>query len=256
MTEPSPGTPAWVDLFTTDPAGAARFYAPLFGWAVAGADPGPTDAGHLVFHQQGRPVAGTGPGAGPQRPPAWVIYLATDDADAAGQRVTAAGGRVLTGPVDIPGSRRTALFADPAGAPFGVWQSLGMPGAEVFDVPGSLTWAELTTREWDRAKEFYGSVFGWTADDQPMGPVIYTTWQLAGRSVAGMMPMIGEDWGDLPSHWMVYFAVSDTDAVADAAHRLGGQVFLPPTDLPRGRFAVLTDPQGAFFSILGPTAPV
>ncbi len=255
MTDIPPGAPAWVDLVTTDLPGAARFYAPLFGWAVAEADRQPAADPHLVFHQQGKPVAGAGLGADPQRPPAWMPYLATDDAEGACQRVTAAGGRILTEPFDIPGSRRTALFADPAGAPFGVWQSLGMPGAEVFDVPGSLTWPELTTREWDRAKEFYGSVFGWTADDQPMGPITYTTWQLDGHPVAGMMPMIGEDWGDLRSHWMVYFAVSDTDAVADEAQRLDALVSVPPTDLTRGRFAVLTDPQGAFFSILGPTSP-
>lgn len=255
MTDIPPGAPAWVDLVTTDLAGAARFYAPLFGWAVAGADPQPPADGHLVFHQQGRPVAGAGLGAGPQRPPAWTPYLATDDVDGVAQRVTAAGGRVLAGPSDVTGSRRTALCADPAGASFGVWQSLGLSGADVFDVPGSLTWAELTTREWDRAKEFYRAVFGWTADDQPMGETTYTTWQLDGSPVAGMMPMIGQDWGDLPSHWMVYFAVTDADTVAAEALRLGGALAVQPTDLPRGRFAVLTDPQGAFFSILGTTPP-
>ncbi|MET7750062.1 VOC family protein [Micromonospora sp. NPDC005367] len=255
MTDIPPGAPAWVDLVTTDLPGAARFYAPLFGWAVAEADRQPATDGHLVFHQQGKPVAGAGLRADPQQPPAWMPYLATDDAEATCQRVTAAGGWILSEPIDVPGSRRTALLADPAGASFGVWQSLGMPGAEVFDVPGSLTWPELATREWDGAKEFYGSVFGWTADDQPMGPINYTTWHLDDRPVAGMMPMIGDDWGELQSHWMVYFAVSDTDAVADEAQRLEGLVSVPPTDLTRGRFAVLTDPQGAFFSILGATPP-
>ncbi|TDC35203.1 VOC family protein [Micromonospora sp. 15K316] len=255
MTDIPPGAPAWIDLVTTDLDGAARFYAPLFGWAVADAGPQAGADDHLVFHQQGKPVAGAGLGAGPQQPPAWLPYLATDDVEEVCRRVTAAGGWILTEPVDVPGSRRTALFADPAGASFGVWQSLGMPGAEVFDVPGSLTWPELTTRESDGAREFYGSVFGWTADEQPMGPITYTTWQLDGRPVAGMMPMVGEDWGDLPSHWMVYFAVTDTDRVVAEAIRMGATLAVQPTDLTRGRFAVLTDPQGAFFSVLGTTPP-
>ncbi|WBB48024.1 VOC family protein [Verrucosispora sp. WMMA2044] len=249
MTSIPPGRPAWVDLFTSDPAAAAGFYAPLFGWAVAEAT-GEPPTGRLVFHQQGRPVAGAGPTDDGQ--PAWTPYLATENVDTACQLATATGGRLRSGPVEVSDSRRSAVLTDPAGASFGVWQSLGLSGAEVFDVPGALTWAELTTREPDRAKEFYGAVFGWTADDQPMDAITYTTWQRDGQQVAGMMPMVGEEWGDLPSHWMVYFAVTDTDAVADEAQRLGGSVSVPPTDLPRGRFAVLTDPQGAFFSILGP----
>jgi hypothetical protein len=65
-----------------------------------------------------------------------------------------------------------------------------------------------------------------------------------------MMPM-DESWpAAVPAHWMVYFAVDDTDATAAKAAELGGQVSVPPTDIPPGRFAVLNDPQGAVFSVL------
>jgi uncharacterized protein len=62
---------------------------------------------------------------------------------------------------------------------------------------------------------------------------------------------VGDMWpAELPNHWMVYFAVTDTDAVAARCTELGGQVPVPPTDIPVGRFAVLNDPQGGHFSII------
>ncbi len=66
-----------------------------------------------------------------------------------------------------------------------------------------------------------------------------------------MMAMVGDEWpADLPAHWMVYFAVADCDTTAARAAELGGVVSVPPNDLPMGRFAVLNDPQGGFFSVI------
>ena len=98
---------------------------------------------------------------------------------------------------------------------------------------------------------FYGDVLGWTAEPLEGGEVEYYQWQRGGTTVAGMMPMVGDMWpADLPNHWMVYFAVDDTDASAARCAELGGVVSVPPTDIPVGRFAVLNDPQGAVFSII------
>jgi len=67
-----------------------------------------------------------------------------------------------------------------------------------------------------------------------------------------MMPMIGEAWpDDLPDHWMIYFGVADCDASCEQVRSLGGSVSVPPTDVPGvGRFAVVADPTGAFFSVI------
>ena len=74
---------------------------------------------------------------------------------------------------------------------------------------------------------------------------------VAGETVAGMQPMVGEDWpADLAPHWMIYFAVEDCDATAEQAYALGGRIAHPPTTFARGRFAVLEDPQGGTFSVL------
>jgi predicted enzyme related to lactoylglutathione lyase len=144
-----------------------------------------------------------------------------------------------------------AAFLDQAGAPFSVWEPAMMRGAEIFDVPGALTWNELTTRDIEGSKQFYGLVFGWMARDASVSGLPYVIWEHAGESIAGMQPMLGNEWpDDLPPHWMVYFAVSDCDDSADLAQQLGGRVIHPPTSFPMGRYAVVEDPQGGTFSIL------
>jgi predicted enzyme related to lactoylglutathione lyase len=126
-----------------------------------------------------------------------------------------------------------------------------MRGAEIFDVPGALTWNELTTRDIEGSRNFYGSVFGWTARDSSVSGLPYLIWEHAGQSIAGMQPMNGPDWpDDLPPHWMVYFAVADCDDSAALVQALGGRVVHPPTSFPMGRYAVVEDPEGGTFSIL------
>ena len=62
--------------------------------------------------------------------------------------------------------------------------------------------------------------------------------------------MVGDDWGDLPSHWMMYFGTADTDATAARVKELGGVVSVEPFDLSAGRVAVLNDPTGNAFSVI------
>jgi hypothetical protein len=250
MTTLPPGTPNWVDLGTPDLDAAKRFYAELFGWTPH-VSPEPEAGGYTIFTKGAKAVAGAGPLFTEAQPAAWSTYVATDDADAVATRVEAAGGKVLISPFDVMDQGRMGVFLDQSGAAFSVWQPMKMPGAEVFNEPGALSWNELTTRDPDGSKAFYGSVFGWEPQDQPIGPGTYTVWKLNGREIGGMMPMIGDERpADLPPHWMVYFAVEDADATAGRAAELGGAVPVPPSDLPQGRFAVLGDPQGAHFSVI------
>ncbi|HET8683653.1 MAG TPA: VOC family protein [Micromonosporaceae bacterium] len=248
MSTHPPGTPVYVDLSTTDLASATRFYTELFGWA-AQVSPEPGSDSYTVFTKDGKVVAGAKTVA--DQPPVWSTHILVEDADAAAKRVEAAGGRVLMPATQVTELGRMAVCADPAGAQFTLWQAGTMPGAEIFNVPGALCWNELTTRDVEGAKEFYASVLGWWPKTSEMVPGGYVEFQVDGRSVAGMMPMQGDAWpADLPAHWMVYFAVSDTDAAAARAAELGGVACIPPTDTPAGRLAVLDDPTGAVFSII------
>ncbi|MFC7529420.1 VOC family protein [Actinoplanes sp. GCM10030250] len=251
MTGPSPGVPNWVDLASADVEGAIRFYTTLFGWTaeVSGDDFG----GYTTFLLNGLPVAGAGPLFGEGQQTAWSTYFAADDADLVAARVEAAAGKVLVPPFDVMDQGRMAAFLDPAGAPFSAWEAGMMRGAEVFDLPGALTWAELNTRDLEGAMAFYGAVFGWTFRDAHVSGLPYVIGERNRTSVAGIQLMVGSAWpDDLPPHWLVYFAVTDCDAAAEHAYALGGRIVHQPTSISVGRYALVEDPQGGTFAILAP----
>jgi predicted enzyme related to lactoylglutathione lyase len=242
--------PCWVDLATPDLDAAKAYYTELFGW-TAHTSPDPDFGGYTIFHRGDDPVAGAGPLMSEEQPPAWSWYAATDDAEAVGARVEGAGGKVLAAPTDVGSTGRMAVFLDPSGTPFSVWQAGEFGGARVVGEPGSLGWTELMTREPAAAVDFYGKVLGWVPKPGGDPADSYTEFQINDRSIAGMMPMTGERFpAELPDHWMVYVCVEDTDATAERVKELGGSVSVTPRDTPAGRFAVAVDPAGAWFSLI------
>jgi uncharacterized protein len=251
VTQYDAGVPNWADLGSSDVEAAKRFYAGVFGW-VPRESPSPEAGGYAIFHLGDSAVAGVGPLQGPDQPPAWSIYVATDDADATAAKVEASGGKVLMAPMDVMDQGRMAVFMDPGGAVFGVWQKGAFPGAQLVEEPGALSWIELMTRDPDGATQFYRSVFGWEPDVQQMDGMPYTVFRVGEKGVAGMMAMTGDQWpAETPPHWMPYFGTADTDATAARIQELGGTVSVPPTDIPGvGRFAVAADPASAYFSII------
>ena len=245
MTASTPGSPSWVDLGTADLPGAAQFYTALFGWTTD------VSGDYLTFLLNGSPVAGAGPLYGVGQPTAWSTYIATDDADAVADRVTAAGGKVLVPPFDVLDQGRMAAFLDEGGAPFSVWQAGTMRGAEMFDVPGALTWNELNTRDLDGSMAFYRAVFGWQFRNSALDGLPYAVAKVNETPVCGLQQMLAHDWpDDMGPHWMVYFAAHDCDITAEHTVALGGRVLRPPTNLSIGRYAVLSDPQGGLFAVL------
>ena len=246
--------PGWVDLSSSDAAGAREFYSKLFGWK-ADVITDPAAGGYAMFKLDGKEVAGVGPVQSPQQPSAWTMYVLVPDADAAATKAKASGGTVIAEPFDVLKAGRMALLADPSGAIFGVWQPKEHAGWEVDGVPGSVCWVELDSRNIDAARRFYTDVFGWMAKDSSVpGAPAYTEFQLdGGTSFAGGMAMPEMVPAATPSFWMTYFAVTDADGVAARAKELGGSATTEPQDIPEvGRFAVIQDPQGAHFGILQP----
>jgi len=246
----APGTPCWVDLSSPDIEASTRFYTGLFGWTPdQAADP--EAGGYTTFRKDGKAVAAVGGQMSPQQPVFWTTYFSTPDADATATRVESAGGQVMVAPMDVMGFGRMAIFTDPAGAAWAAWQPESMPGADVRGVPGAMSWNELMTRDPGGAKQFYSTALGLANRDVAFDGGHYTIWQAGGKDVAGMMPMEGDMWpADVPPHWMVYFEVGDPDEAADRVDALGGTVSVPPTDTDAGRFAVVGDPHGAFFSVI------
>ncbi len=244
------GVPSWVDLGSPDLAKAKEFYSGLFGWECP---EGPPEAGgYSVCLLGGKTVAGLGPQMNPEFPPVWMTYVNVDDADATVAKVSANGGMVCAAPMDVMDVGRMSIVADPVGAVIGLWQPKTHLGAQLVNEPGTLCWNELITTDLDASRAFYKAVFGWDAEDQgpPGGPPAYTEWKLAGRSVGGMMLKQADMPAEMPPNWGVYFAVADADATVAKAQELGGAVFMGPTDIEPGRFAVLADNQGVVFNVL------
>ncbi|HUI42795.1 MAG TPA: VOC family protein [Terriglobia bacterium] len=121
--------------------------------------------------------------------------------------------------------------------------------------PGSFCWIELATTNQPAAKAFYAGLFGWQAEDMPMGPTdFYTMFRLEGRDAGAAYTLRPEQRSQgVPPHWMLYVAVESADAAAERAAQLGGKVLAPAFDVfNAGRMAVLQDPAGAAFSVWQP----
>ena len=243
--------PAWIDLSSKDAAASRDYYSKLFGWKVEVG--GPEAGGYALAKLGGKDVAGIGPAQDPNAPSAWMVYIGTRDADATARKVEAEGGKVVAPPFDVLEQGRMAVFQDPAGAFISVWEPKKMFGAEVMGKQGSYAWSELNSRGFDKARDFYGKVFGWGQKVSPMGEGQsgnYTEFQQDGQSIAGGMEMNSMVPKEVPSYWMIYFAADDVDKMHKKATVIGGQEMLPPQDFPGGRFSILSDPQGAAFGLL------
>jgi len=115
--------------------------------------------------------------------------------------------------------------------------------------PGSFNWIELATTDQKAAKEFYGPLLGWQAEDFPMGPdQTYTMFSLSGGAVAGCFAI--HSGQPMPPNWGLYVAVENADQTTARAAELGATVLRPPFDVfSFGRMAVIQDPTGAVFSV-------
>jgi predicted enzyme related to lactoylglutathione lyase len=248
ITSYAPGTPCWVDIQCADLEASQAFYAYLLGWEYEpivvgdfGSYPGATFEGDRV--------AGLMPAGEEGGPQVWSTHIAVADAEETAAKVMAAGGQVLAPPFAVADLGRAAVCADPDGAVFELWEAGGFAGAERVNGPGALTWNELGTRDVEGAKAFYGAVFGWEADEHELqradggpGAAIYVEWLLDGKDVGGMMDISGVLPAEVPSHWLVYFGVADTDAAVAKVKAAGGDVRFGPVDIPAGRFAVVKEP--------------
>lgn len=246
-----PGTFCWPELGTTDAEAAKKFYAGLFGWTANDVPAGPGT--YSMLQLSGKDI-GALYGLGKDQlsqgvPPHWLSYVSVSSADDTARKAKQLGGKVLSEPFDVFDVGRMAVIQDPTGATFALWQPRKHIGAKLVNQSGAFCWNELTTSDTAAATKFYTELFGWTSKILP-GPTPYTQFMRGAVPAGGMLQMSKES-GQMPSHWLVYFAVDDCDDRVNKAKELKGQVRVPPTDIPDvGRFAVIQDPQGAAFSII------
>ena len=241
-----PGTFSWTDLATSDPDDAKRFYTGLFGWEFEDQPIPGDDAVYTMLRKDGKDVAALFQ-AREGMPTFWGSYVTVESADSAAARATELGGTLVVEPFDVMDVGRMAVIHDPTGAIFSVWEPHGSIGASLVNVPGALTLNQLGTPDPQKAEEFYAGLFGWRTEQVAGGDTPYWGIYLGDRLNGGMM-RIDPD-GGIPPHWLTFFGSPDVDADAGRIGELGGQVTLPPMDVPGGRILVAQDPQGAFFGL-------
>ncbi len=248
----TPGIPCWVELSGTPDIDASEgFYRELFGWEMPEQPNSVQLGGYRRAKLNGRDVAGVSPRMQPGQPVVWATYVSVADAEATVAKVAEAGGEKVTDPIDVMGMGTMCVFTDPTGAVFGVWQPGTFAGAELVNEPGAFAWNELGTRDPEAAKAFYSAAFGWGTKDHDMGEMgTYTEWLSGEDSIGGMMDVSGRLPDEIPAHWLVYFAVENTDAAVETVKSAGGAVSFGPIDVPAGRFAIVTDPHGAAFAVI------
>ena len=124
------------------------------------------------------------------------------------------------------------------------------------DEAGRFAWYELMTTDIASAKAFYGKVLGWNSLDASTPDLAYTLFTMGEAPVSGLMdlPAQARKKGATP-RWIGYVAVDDVDAVARRFKRLGGTVYVSPTDTNIGRIAVVADPQTANFALVSGLKP-
>lgn len=269
------GLPNWTDLHTARADRATAFYEQLLRWQfhrrpVLAVLPDPTEElGHPDLddgstRQESALVAGVDGGSvaeivgraecfeAKHLLSTWFPYVQVDDLDVTLDLVEPAGGLVLSPPATRGDEARVATILDPSDALLRVWQP--GPDAEVplLHRPGALTWIELETNDLDRASAFYGGLFGWTAgevtgpDEEP-----YTVFRSGDIPVAGA---VRSPLSELPASWCAAFAVADVDEAISHATEAGAVVMTDPTEMAMGRQAILVDPTGAVFGLLGPAS--
>ncbi|MFF3615521.1 VOC family protein [Streptomyces sp. NPDC002580] len=243
------GTPCWADAMFSDVEGAKSFYGDVLGWTFGEAS---SEYGNYTqAYSGGKAVAAVVPPMpGQEGQSAWCLYLASPDAAATAEKIKANGGEVLMEPMKVGEFGTMALARDPGGAVFGVWQAGVHEGFESPGEPGAYAWAEVFTREPEKSDPFFPAVFPFGAQQVQDDNVDFRIFSVGGNPVLGRMRMTDEFPPEVPSYVNVYFAVENCDEAVAKATARGGVLRFGPMDSPFGRFAALSDPQGASFSVI------
>lgn len=242
----------WHELMTTAPDAAKPFYEAVAGWTaqdteILGSYYGLFSAGEAMRAGMMRlPPEAVTNGARPH----WVCYIGTPDVDATYVQALDLGASSFVKPMDVPDTGRIAVLADPQGAIFAIYTPL-----EAVDYPdpaplGDFSWHELTSPNWERAFDFYATLFGWEKTEAlDMGEYgVYQMFGHHGRTLGGMMTKMPGT--PTPTGWLPYAFVADAKASAEAASAHGGTVVNGPMQVPGGSWiTAMLDPQGALFAV-------
>jgi predicted enzyme related to lactoylglutathione lyase len=232
-----PGTFSWAELQTSDADGAKAFYGETFGWDFDD-QPVPDGSVYTMALRDGKRVAAL---FASERQPHWNCYVTVASADATAQAAAEHGATIVQEPFAVMDVGRMAVFTDPGGAALAVWEPRSTIGAELVNTPGALTWVDLVTSDPAAAASFYEPLFGWVTEEIPQSGG-YRVIRNGDRPTGGMNPV-----PEVNQNWLPYFGHDDVDRLAEEVSGRGGVLRNGPIQMPAGRIAAFTDPQGAAF---------
>jgi len=111
---------SWHELATDDWEAAWAFYSSLFGWQETDRMDMGEGGMYQMYGRGAHPLGGMF-----NRPPempwsSWLFYITVSDVNAAADKVKALGGKILNGPMEVPGGDVVAQCLDPQGAAFAI----------------------------------------------------------------------------------------------------------------------------------------
>ncbi len=248
----------WHDMVSADTDKAIDFYTGLFGWELEDFNLGDHGVYKMWKAGDGTTMGGFMDLPTPETPPHWLGFVQVEDVEATLARVSGNGGTPLGPVIDIPEIGRAAAFRDPQGGVLGAYQPANQPFSTPVDWrPPKLgvCWNELVSGDVTASMAFYTEVFGWKAQTQEMSPGFeYTVFATPeGMQVAGLM-QAPPPHGDMTA-WLAHICIDDLGAILERAKGLGARIHTEPQAIPGvGSFALVEDPQGAFFHAFQPAS--
>ena len=243
----------WYDLLTTAPEAAIEFYGNVIGWGTEPFQGGPKP--YTMFTNEGAPFGGLmeiEPEMG-EFPPHWLAYISVEDVHETVAQIQELGGTIHEAPQEIPNAGSFAVAADPQGGVFAIFASaMSEPDMQAQPGVGEFAWHELATSDYEAAFDFYQALFGWeiTSEMDMGGAGIYRMYGQNDLPYGGMFNKIDGMPGPPPPWWALYVTVEDIDQTLEAVEQHGGQVVMPPREIPGGDWiAHCVDPQGAGFAL-------
>ena len=244
-----PGEIVWADLVTTDVERAVTFYSTVFGWESR--DSG--DPNYVELARGDELVCAIAAFEDDDVPPGgarWLVSVSVFDVDETASKVTEFGGSVLEEPYDLPDRGRLAVITDSQGAVLMLLRAAGGDPARSKVTAGAWAWAELWTRDIEKAIAFYEKAIGYRAVRDESGdgwpPVVLTTQDMPRATVVEI------PWEYVEPNWLPYVLVADGRETLKEIMDAGGSVLFTSDDVAEdsGTFAaIVSDPAGAVFAI-------
>ena len=252
------GTPSWVDLATLDLKIAKKFYSDVLGWEYNEFKDENDGMVYTAAKKNGRDAAGLY-NAMPGQPSAWNTYIKVSNIEEYCEKVKVAGGSIVKEPFNAMDAGTMAVCQDDQGAYFNLWEDnpdAHDKGNPEYNKPGFYSWAEYAAKDVEKAKKFYGDVFGWKNQkfDDPKPPE-YFSFTIDGKDqpsdnfIGGTFEMTS-GMPDMPPHWTAYFSVENYSDAKKAVEDNGGKVMMENKGTAAGDIMVVQDPTGAFVSLI------